>query len=98
MSLFEIKRVFQEQRQNNIVKDSGVFNIRRTIEQYGHEQLEANIEHMLRKESGFGATTNFQHNPIDYLKEVHQGRIQPELREEAFLSILQFSVQTDCLD
>ena len=31
----------------------------------------ANIEHMFMKESGMGATRNFQYNPIDYLKDVH---------------------------
>ena len=99
MSLFEIKRVFQEERQNSRVKESATFSIRNTLEQYGLDQLEANLEHMLRKEAGVGLVgPNFQHNPSDYLKEVHQGRIAPELREEAFLSILQFSVQTECLD
>ena len=37
MSLFEIKRVFQEQRKDKISKDDGVFDMRRTIEQYGRE-------------------------------------------------------------
>lgn len=41
---------------------------------------------------------NFQYNPVDYLNDVHQGKITPEIRDQAFLSILQFSVQTECLD
>ena len=74
--------------------------MRNIIQQDGLEQLEANLEHMLMKENAENVPgkPNFQHNPIDYLKEVHSERIHPSLREEAFLSILQFSVQTDCLD
>ena len=37
MSLFEIKRVFQEKRKDKINKDDGIFNMRKTIEQYGRE-------------------------------------------------------------
>ena len=74
--------------------------MRNTIQQYGQEQLQSNLEHMFMKEAGtfLNGKQNFQHNPIDYLREVHQDKITSALREEAFLSILQFSVQTDCLD
>ena len=41
---------------------------------------------------------NLQHNPSDFLKDNFGGSIKPALREEAILSILQFSVQTNCLD
>lgn len=79
------------------------YDMHKTLLQYGQEQLEANLEHMFRKEgapssSQPGDKPNFQHNPIDYLGDVHEGRISPQLREEAFLSILQFTVQTECLD
>lgn len=34
----------------------------------------------------------------DYLTDLHQGRIPPEVREEAILIVLQFALQTECLD
>ena len=60
------------------------------IKEYGQDQLEANIEHMFMKEGAVGTQEkpNFQYNPVDYLKDIHQERINAQLREEAFLSIL----------
>ena len=57
---------------------------------------------MLAKEAGRGGSRRganvHAHDPIDYLKENFNGSIQAEVREEAVLSILQFAVQTNCLD
>lgn len=39
-----------------------------------------------------------QHNPVDFLQDNFGGRIEPKVREEATLSILQFSIQTQCQD
>ena len=35
---------------------------------------------------------NLQHNPGDFLKDIHEGRIAPHVREEAVLTVLQFAV------
>lgn len=45
---------------------------------------------MLNKQAGdsLNGETNYQHNPFDFLAEVHENRIPPSLREEAMLSIL----------
>ena len=47
--------------------------MRGTLLSLGLDQLETNLEHMLGKEAGIGLNgrTNFQHNPVDYLGEVH---------------------------
>lgn len=47
--LFEIRNVFQEKREE-IGKVGGNFKIHRALEEYGEEQIEANLEHMLLKE------------------------------------------------
>jgi len=49
---------------------------------------------MLRRE----ATNSLQYNPIDFLNDIHMGRITVADREEAILTILQFSMQVRCLD
>ena len=59
-----------------------------------------NLETMFEKEAGRHPSQrrnnqNLQHNPVDYL---HTSSVSEKLREEAVLSILQFSVQTKCLD
>ena len=57
------------------------------------------MQHLLNKEKRVDARgINLQHNPVDYLKEIHEDRIKPHVREEAVLTVLQFAVQTDCLD
>ena len=57
------------------------------------------MQHLLNKEKRVDARgINLQHNPGDYLKEIHEDRIKPHVREEAVLTVLQFAVQTDCLD
>ena len=57
---------------------------------------------MLAKEAGRNGSRRganvHANNPIDYLQENFNGSIQAEVREEAVLSILQFAVQTKCLD
>ena len=72
MSLFEIKKVFREKRPNNISHENNC-SMRGTLLSLGLDQLETNLEHMLGKEAGIGLNgrTNFQHNPVDYLGEVH---------------------------
>lgn len=57
------------------------------------------VHHLLSKEKRVDARgVNLQHNPVDYLTTIHEGRIAPHVREEAVLTVLQFAVQTDCLD
>lgn len=70
------------------------------MREFGAEQLIDNINHMLQKEAGQHARggVNLQHNPVDFLGENFGGQILPQVREEAVLSILQFGVQTQCLD
>lgn len=71
------------------------------MREYGAEQLIDNLRNMLDKEAGRGSrrhAANMQHNPVDYLSHNFGGKIKPEIREEAVLSILQFGVQTNCLD
>lgn len=54
---------------------------------------------MLARETGKQLPNSAQqHNPSDYLADLHNGRIPPEVREEAILIVLQFAIQTDCLD
>ena len=55
---------------------------------------------MLGKENGKGTRggVNLQYNPTDYLANNIDGELTPEIREEGVLSILQFAVQTQCLD
>ena len=55
---------------------------------------------MLGKENGKGTRggVNLQYNPTDYLANNIGGELTPEIREEGVLSILQFAVQTQCLD
>lgn len=61
-----------------------------------------NLRAMLAKEAGRGGSRRganvHAHDPTDYLQENFNGSIQAEVREEAVLSILQFAVQTKCLD
>ena len=50
---------------------------------------------MLAKEAGLGprrSRINLHHNPVDYIAENFDGKLKPEMREEAVLSILQFAV------
>ena len=91
-SLFEIRRVFQTNRPEiGKVVESGKYSIDDVIKEYGEEQLSDNLNSMLRKEAGLGprrSNVNLHHNPVDYLKEQFQGKLKPEMREEAVLSIL----------
>ena len=50
--------------------------------------------HILGKEAGKGTRggPNLQYNPVDFLQENFGGKITPQVREEAVLSILQFAV------
>lgn len=49
---------------------------------------------MLSKE----ATCPFQHSPEDYIGTTHAGRLDGQMRSDAYLHVLQFAIQTDCLD
>jgi len=65
------------------------------VREYGLDQLIDNLRSMLDKEAGRGSrrlAANMQHNPVDYLSQNFGGKIKPEVREEAVLSILQFGV------
>ena len=98
--MFEIRRVFQAQRAELSKVNEGQYSISSGVKQFGFEQIVDNLNHMLAKEAGQFARggVNLQHNPIDYLQTNFQGKIPHQLREEAVLSILQFAVQTQCLD
>ena len=75
------------------------FSIANSVRQQGVSQLVDSVQHLLSKEKRVDARgVNLQHNPVDYLNEIHEGRIAPHVREEAVLTVLQFAVQTDCLD
>ncbi len=81
--------------------DSGKYSIDNVLKEYGGEQIIDNLRSMLHKEAGLGprrSKVNLHHNPVDYLKDHFVGKLKPEQREEAVLSILQFAVQTNCLD
>ena len=57
------------------------------------------MQHLLNKENGINARgVNLQYNPGDFLADIHNGGIPPHVREEAVLTVLQFAVQTNCLD
>jgi len=75
------------------------FSIANSVHQQGIPQLVDSVQHLLNKENRVDSRgANLQHNPADFLKEIHDGRIPPHVREEAVLTVLQFAVQTDCLD
>ena len=95
-TLFEIRRVFQQQRKEiGQVNDDG-FSIDAAISQYGQDQLLDNLRHMFAKEAGNlpqkRTAVNYQHNPVDYLAQNFGGKVTAACREEAVLCILQFSV------
>ena len=94
--MFEIRRVFQAQRAELSKVNEGQYSIVNGVKEFGTDQLVDNLNHMLAKEAGKFARdgVNLQHNPVDYLAENFGGMIQPQVREEAVLSILQFAVQT----
>ena len=69
------------------------FSIANSVQQQGIHQLVDSVQHLLDKEKRVDARgVNLQHNPVDYLKEMHEGRIAPHVREEAVLTVLQFAV------
>jgi len=99
-SMFEIRRVFQQNRPEISKVNEGNFSIANAVLELGRDQLIDNVNHILSKEAGKGARggVNLQYNPVDFLQENFGGKIAPQVREEAVLSILQFAVQTNCLD
>ena len=69
------------------------FSIATAVRQQGMLQLVDSVRHLLDKEKRVDARgVNLQHNPVDFLKEIHENRIQPHVREEAVLTVLQFAV------
>jgi len=95
-SLFEIRRVFESNRPEITQVNDATFTMAGVVRQFGKSQLIDNLAHMLGREGGKGARNgvNLQHNPLDYIKRNFGGKITSKVREEAVLSILQFSVQT----
>ena len=71
---------------------AGDFSQATQIAQMGEQQIFDSTKSMLERERVI------QHNPADYLQELHAGRITADVREEAILIVLQFAIQTDCLD
>lgn len=101
--MFEIRRVFQQNRIEISKVNEGFPNsIANSVKEYGSDQIIDNLTNMLAKELGRGcqrlSDKNLQHNSTDYLAPDLNRSITPALREEAVLSILQFAVQTNCLD
>lgn len=93
--MFEIRRVFQTNRIELAKAAEGKHSIDNAVREYGPDQLMDNLRSMLDKEAGRGPrrhAANMQHNPVDYLAQNFGGKIKPEVREEAVLSILQFGV------
>lgn len=87
------------ERRTEIFKVAADFSQATQVNQMGKQQLFESCRSMLERESGKQMPNSTQmHNPADYLSTVHQGRIPPEIREEAILIVLQFAIQTDCLD
>ena len=99
-SIFEIRRVFRTNRAELGKVNEGKFSMESAVREFGREQLVDNLTHMFAKEAGTQnpSRVNLQHNPADFLGENFGGKISPQMREEAVLSILQFAVQTECLD
>ena len=94
--------MFNEHRAELCKAEDANFSIAQSVQQMGgKEQLMDNLETMFEKEAGRHPSQlrrnqqNLQHNPMDYLSA---SSISEKMREEAVLSILQFSVQTRCLD
>jgi len=106
--MFEIRRVFNELRHeiskvNDADPTTAGFSMAKVVKEEGLEQLIDNIQSMLDKEAGRHpsqrkCSNNLHYNPVDYLKQNFGNTISDKLREEAVLSILQFSVQTQCMD
>lgn len=79
----EIQRVFQDRRVP--IRDAAPdFDSDNQTAQVGLAQLEACLRHMLSKE----ASDPLQHTPGDYLGELHSGRLDAAMREEACLTVL----------
>lgn len=106
-TMFEIRRVFTEMRAeiskvNEADAQTASFSMAKSVRELGLDQIADNLHNMLAKEAGTfktrRCTSNLQHNPVDYLSDNFNGTITAKVREEAVLSILQFAVQTQCLD
>ena len=98
--MFEIRRVFQQNRPEISKVNDSPYSIANAVKELGTDQVIDNLNHMFNKEAGVKARDgiNLQHNPVDFLHENFGGKITPQVREESVLSILQFAVQTKCLD
>ena len=93
--MFEIRRVFQQNRPEiGKVNGEGKYSLANAVKEFGPDQTFDNIMHILGKEAGRGTRggPNLQYNPVDFLQENFGGKITPQVREEAVLSILQFAV------
>ena len=107
-TMFEIRRVFTERRAElSKVNESDPltanYTMAKGVKELGLDQIADNLHTMLAKENGTHPSQrkcphNLQYNPVDYLGQSFGNQITDRLREEAVLSILQFSVQTDCMD
>lgn len=107
-TMFEIRRVFNELRPeiskvNDLDPNTTGYSMAKVVKEMSLDLLEDNVQSMLDKEAGRHPSqrrcqNNFHHNPVDYLSQNFGNGISDKLREEAVLSILQFSVQTQCMD
>ena len=93
VQLAEIQRVF-EQHRVPISQADPQFNNEAQLAQLGHPQIDRQLKHMLTKEQ----ICPYQHSPLDYIAQNHANRLDPQMRQDAYLHVLQFAIQTDCLD
>ena len=93
-------QMFSQQRPD-LDEFANEFSIAEVVKQMGEQQLLDSVDHMMRKENGVAVQLRSDtglNTADDYLEKVHENRIQPYHREEAVLKMLQFAVETDCLD
>ena len=98
--IFEMCQMFSQQRPD-LEEFAQGFKITKVIEQMGEQQLVDSVDNMIRKENS--AAVELRHatglnKADDFLKVIHDDRIRKYHREEAVLKMLQFAVETECLD
>jgi hypothetical protein len=87
VSLQEIAHVFSQKRTPVKLAHPG-FDTLGSVRQLSAATTRANLQYMLQQEKP----------PCDYLQRVHANRLDASMREESYISILQFAVQTELLD
>ena len=93
-------QLFSQQRPD-IEQFAEGFSISKVIKQMGDQQLIDSVDNLIRKENS--AAVELRHatglnKADDFLKVIHEDRLRVHHREEAVLKMLQFAVETECLD